>query len=155
MNDMKLIARVLFALCPLVVMATWAQAADLPAGTRSDEEQIKTLETQLVQAQMKGDISAIENYYADDCWIIHSDGKPSTKAEEIANLKAGSLKYESIDVRNEKIRIYGDTAIVNLDVSFKGAISGKPYNGDLRRTQVWVKQDGNWKTVAYQVTRIQ
>jgi len=155
MKDIRIIARAMFALCLLVVTATWAQGADLPASAKSDEEQIKNLEKQQVQAQMKGDTSFIDKYYADDCWIIHSDGTQATKAEEVANLKSGSLKYESIDVRDEKVRILGPTAIVNLQLSFKGAVNGKPYSGEIRRTQVWAKQKGNWKVVVYHVTRVQ
>jgi len=56
------------------------------------EEQIKTLQAEIVQASLKGDTSAFEKFYADDATIIHSDGTLVTKAQEIENLKSGSLK---------------------------------------------------------------
>jgi hypothetical protein len=44
-----------------------------------NEEQIKTLQAQLVQAFLKGDTSFIDRYYADDITIIHGDGKLSQR----------------------------------------------------------------------------
>jgi len=57
-------------------------------------------------------------------------------------------------VRDSKIRVYGDTAVVTSLLFFKGTTSGKPFSGDVRSTRVWVKQKGNWKCVAFQVTRV-
>lgn len=123
-------------------------------GSGDVEQQIKVLSDQMIEAQLKADTSYFEKNYADDATIIHGNGKLFTKAEEIADLKSGSLKYESIDTRERKIHVYGHTAVVSFLLSFKGAVSGKPYSGDLRRAVVWVKQNGNWKIVAYQVTRV-
>lgn len=130
-------------------------AAPLASGQGgAAEQQISALSDQVIQAQLKNDPSFFEKYYADDISIIHGDGTVWTKAQEIANLKSGSLKYGSVETRDRKIHVYGDTAVVTFLISFKGVVGGKPYNGDLRRTMVWVKQNGNWKTVAYQVTRV-
>jgi ketosteroid isomerase-like protein len=157
------------------VLPAWGQGGNPPASTKESgqtsgkgvtaveqtykgggnaEEQIKALTTQLVQAELKGDTSFLEKYYADDCWITHGDGKLTTKGEEVASLKSGATKYESVDVRDQKIRTYGDTAIVNSETSVKGTVNGKPYSGDVRTTRVWVKQKGNWKAVTFQVTRV-
>lgn len=147
MKNVKLFALVLVAVCLLVVPLAWSQGGNA-------EEQIKTLQTQLVQADLKGDTSFFEKYFAGDCTVIHGDGKLSTKAEEIANLKSGALKFESIDVRDQRIRTYGDTVVSTALFSVKGTINGKPYGGDVRRISVWVKHKGDWKLVAYGVTRI-
>ena len=118
------------------------------------EEEIRTLQAQELQARLKGDTSFFEKYYADAATIIHNDGTVSTKAQEIANLKSGSQKYESISVNEQKIHTYGDTAVVNSESSVKATTSGKPNSGDVRTTRVWVKQQGNWKVVLYQITRV-
>jgi len=118
------------------------------------EQQISALTDQVTQAQLKADTSFLEKYYAEDVAIIHSDGRVSTRAEEIENLKSGTLKFESIEILQRKIRVYGDTAVVTVLVSFKGVVGGKHTQWrPLRGTAVWVKQNGDWKVVAYQVTR--
>jgi uncharacterized protein (TIGR02246 family) len=147
MKNVKPIALALVTICLLVVPLAWSQGGNA-------EQQIKTLQTQLVQAVQKGDTSFLEKYYARDCYIIHGDGKLTTKGEEIENFKSGALKYESVDVRDQKIRIYGDTAVVNTLASVKATVNGRPVSGDFGNTQVWVKQKGNWKSVAFQSTRV-
>ena len=85
---------------------------------------------------MNDDTSFFEKYYADDYTGIHSDGKLTTKAQEIENFKSGARKYESIDVREIKIRAYGDTAVVVLLISLKGTYGGKSFSADSRVTRV-------------------
>ena len=139
----------------LAVVAICLLAAPLALGQGgSVEQQIAALSDQMIQAQLKADTSYFEKHYADDATIVHGTGKLFTKAEEIADLKSGSLKYETNEARERTIRVYGDTAVLSLLISYKGTVSGKPFSGDLRRTVVWVKQKGNWKIVAYQVTRL-
>jgi uncharacterized protein (TIGR02246 family) len=147
MKSVELTALVLVTICLLVVPLAWSQGGNI-------EEQIKTLQTQLVQAVQKGDTSIFEKYYARDCYIIHGDGKQTTKAEEIEDFKSGALKYESIDIRDQKIRIYGDTAVVNSLASVKATVKGKLVSGDLRAIFVWVKLKGSWKEVAFQTTPV-
>jgi uncharacterized protein (TIGR02246 family) len=147
MKNVEPIALALVTICLLVEPLAWSQGGNA-------EQQIKTLQTQLVQAVQKGDTSFFEKYYARDCYIIHGDGKQTTKAEEIEDFKSGALKYESIDMRDQKIRIYGDTAVVNTLASVKATVNGKPISGDFRAIFVWVKQKGNWMSVAFQSTRV-
>jgi len=121
---------------------------------RNAQQEIKALQAQDVQAILKSDTSVMEKYYSDDYIAIHGDGKLTTKAREIENFKSGVTKYDSITVREAKIRIYGDTAVVNALASIRATFNGKAYTGDVRNTRVWVKQNGNWKLVLFQATRV-
>ena len=103
MKSMRIIAPVLVAVCLLVVPVAWSQGGNV-------EQQIAALDDQVVQAYLKADTGFMEKYFADDYTAVHSDGKLTTKAQEIENCKSGALKHESMDVRERKIRVYGDTA---------------------------------------------
>ena len=147
----------------LAVVAIYLLAAPLVLGQGEKtgkakggtvEQQIKALSDQAIQAQLKGDTSAFEKFYADDATIIHSDGTLVTKAQEIENLKSGSLKYESISVLEQKIHIYGETAVAISHTSVKATVSDKPYSSDARNTRIWVKRKGNWQLVLFHVTRV-
>ncbi len=136
-----------FSVCLLAAPFVAAQGDDV-------EQQISRLSDEMIQANLKDDTNFYEKYYADDATIVHGNGKLFTKDQELADLKSGSLKYESIDIRERKIRVYGDTAVVNFLLTFKGSLGGQPFPAtDLRRTVVWVRQSGAWKVVAWQVTR--
>jgi len=176
MKNVKPVIFVLFAFSFLVAPLVWGQGANPTAGRKESEntsgrgmtavehtfqsgggtveQEIKTLQAQDVQAILKGDTSFLEKYYADDYIAIHGNGMLSTKAEEIENFKSGATKYDSISVREAKIRTYGDTAVVNALASVKATFNGKPYIGDVRNTRVWVKQNSTWKLVLFQATRL-
>jgi ketosteroid isomerase-like protein len=96
----------------------------------------------------------LEKHYADDYIPIHGDGTLTTKAQEIENFKTGATKYDSITLREAKIRIYGDTAVVNAWASVKTVVNGRPYSGGVRNTRVWVKSSGSWRRVLFQTTRV-
>lgn len=144
----------------LALVATYLLAPPLALGQSTKgggnvEQQIKVLTDQMAQAQLKGDTSFYEKYYADDVLVIHSPGTLGTKAEEIGDLKSGALKYDSYEVRDIKIHAYnGDTAVVDYVASTKGVLKGKAFNGDFRVSRVWIKQKGNWKVVLFQTARI-
>lgn len=131
-----------------------AAAQTTDAAVPNTQQEIKSLQGVILQAILKGDTGVMEKYYADDYIAIHGDGKLTTKAQEIENFKSGVTKYDSITVREAKIRIYGDTAVVNALASVKNIVNGQPYIGDVRNTRVWVKQNGGWKLVGFQATRV-
>jgi ketosteroid isomerase-like protein len=139
------------------LFSVWLLAAPLALAQDGNvEKQISALSDAMIQANLKEDSNFYQKYYAEDATIVHGNGKLFTKAQEIADLKSGSLKYESIDVREKTIHVYGDTAVVHILLTFKGLLSGKPFGPiDLRRTVVWLKQKGDWKIVAWQVTRVE
>jgi ketosteroid isomerase-like protein len=109
---------------------------------------------QVTAAMLKADTNSLEKLLADDFTAIHTNGALFTKAQEIENVKSGAIKWDKSDVQELKIRVYGHTAVTTMLVSFKGTISGNSYSGTNRATRVWVKQNGTWKCVSYQVTRV-
>jgi hypothetical protein len=102
MRNVNLFAFALFSGCLLAAPLALGQGGDV-------EQQISALSDEMIQANLRGDTSFYEKYYADDATIVHGNGKLFTKEQDIADLKSGSLKYESIVVRERKIHVYGDT----------------------------------------------
>jgi ketosteroid isomerase-like protein len=144
MKSMRTIVPAVLVVCLLVAPLAWGQDGNV-------EEQIKTLSEQLSKAYVKGDTSFFEKYLADDYLGINASSQPYTKTE---SLKPGAVKYDSFDVHEMKIRVYGDTAVVTSLTSSKGAFGGKPFSGDFRTIRVWVKQKDGWKLVAFQSTQV-
>jgi ketosteroid isomerase-like protein len=91
---------------------------------------------------------------ADDYTFITLRGELRTKAEIVKGFRSGSFKYDSREISDLNVRVYGDTAIVTGRSNQKGKEDGKDYSGDYRFTRVYVKQDGHWRTVALQTTII-
>jgi uncharacterized protein (TIGR02246 family) len=148
----------LFLIAVLIVSSLPAivAAQGQNAGTAlSTEQQIKALEEERNQAILSGNASALERMTADDYTFITLRGELRTKSEILKGFQSGSFKYESREISDLNVRVYGDTAVVVGRSIQKGAENGRDYSGDYRFTRVYVKQNGRWVTVALQTTPIQ
>ena len=132
--------------------AAWSQEKKAGSGT---EKAIVGLEQQIRRAVIKGDTSILERYLADDYVGIGPNGDAADKSKTIQELKDGTVKYSAIDVTEENVRMYGDTGIYNGRGDVKLTINGQPQTADVRVTIVWLRQNGQWKRVSFQATRVQ
>lgn len=147
----------LFLIAVLIVSLPAIVAAQgQNAGTAlSTEQQIKALEEERNRAILSGNAAAMDRMTADDYTFITLRGELRTKSEILKGFQSGSFKYESREISDLNVRVYGDTAVVVGRSIQKGAENGKDYSGDYRFTRVYVKQRGRWVTVALQTTPIQ
>jgi hypothetical protein len=99
------IALVLITLSLFVVPMAWSQG--------NAEQQIKTLLDQTIAAQLKADTKFFEKIDADDYTTIRGDGSVLTKVQEIEGFKSGVIKYETADLKDVKVRVYGNTAVTS------------------------------------------
>ena len=67
---------------------------------------------------------------------------------------SGNTQWE-ISFADEKMRVYGNAAVVTGRGTFNGVRSGAPVNRVIRFTTVWVKREGAWQLVSYQATPIE
>jgi len=116
------------------------------------EKTITQLEDAGRDAALKSDPSWAEKNVADDLVRINVEGKLLNKDQFIDNIK--KTKFESLDFADRKVRIYGNSAIVNLIANVKGTSDGKDISGTNRVTRVWTKIKGQWKLVNFQSTRV-
>jgi ketosteroid isomerase-like protein len=125
-------------------------------GTNSREEEtireIMDLERQAKEAALKRDASFSEKTLADDYVAISPLGQVITKADTIAARKTAQLRYDSIDISEMVVRLYGNTAVVTARAEVKGKELGEEFSGPYRFTRVWVRRNGHWLTVSYQAT---
>ena len=104
---------------------------------------------------MKADEAALTRLLADDLTYVHSNANLQTKAQFIADLKSGAIKYLSI-VPTEadwKVRIVGDTAIVIGTAAVHVVDHGADLTFRIRYTNVHVNRGGRWQMLAWQSTK--
>jgi ketosteroid isomerase-like protein len=121
----------------------------------SAEREIESLEKTRNEAVLHGDVTALDRMTSDDYTFITLKGELRTKADILKGFASGSFHYESRQISDLKVRLYGDTAVITGRSVQKGMENGKDYSGDYRFTRVYVKEKGRWLTVALQTTLIQ
>ena len=119
---------------------------------KEGEEEIKKLEFTLADLLMKRDLETYATYNAEDYVRIDSQGGLKTRDEILAELK--SSKPSSLKPDNLKVRIYGDTAILNGHLRWKGSVKGKDIARESLFRKVFVKRDGRWYMVNNQGTLV-
>jgi hypothetical protein len=114
--------------------------------------EIVDMERLAKEASLKRDVDFSERTLADDYVAITPLGQVATKQDSVSARKSRQLRYETINVSDMVVRIYGDMAVVTARADVKGQQLGEDFSGPYRYTRVWVRRSGHWQTVSYQAT---
>ena len=118
------------------------------------EDQIMDLENKGKEAALKGDASFLEQYLADDYMGVSGMGNVADKNQSIEDRKNGTMKYDSIDLSDQKVRVYGNTALATGTGNIKANYKGQDVTGTYRYVRVYIKEGGKWKVEHFQATRV-
>jgi ketosteroid isomerase-like protein len=125
------------------------------AKTSSVEDQIKKQEQNWAHATVKEGAAAVDQYEADDIIDTDPSGRVTDKTQDKTDLNSGDLKFQSIELSDLKVHVYGDAAVAAGTSTLKGTYKGQDISGTYRFTDVWVKRNGKWQAVASQSTKLQ
>src|SRR6266404_722751 len=114
------------------------------------EQEIRKLEEEMTQTEMRLDVEALDRIYADDIMVTAPIGicvdKPAVMTEiRQAAAKAVIGKYDKTDL---KVRAYGDTAVTSYRMAAEATFEGKEIKHQMCITNVWMKRNGHWQIVA-------
>jgi ketosteroid isomerase-like protein len=105
------------------------------------------------EAMRKGDWAGLDAALANDLTYVHSTARLESKAEHIANLRAGKPNYRGIAPRDRRARVHGDIGVVNGVSEMHVENSGKEQRFTVRYLAVYQKSGGAWRMIAWQSTR--
>jgi ketosteroid isomerase-like protein len=133
-----------------------------PAHDNSDVEQaVMDAQRRWEKAFKQFDPESIQSLLAEDDLQTDFRGVFQDKAGWLqdfkhvaARVRSGVTKWES-SFDDEKVRTYGNAAVVTGRLTGKGVVRGAPVNHVVRFTTVWVKRKGAWQLVSWQATPIE
>lgn len=137
------------ALWILLLMASIASAQAANVG-----DEILKIDARRFVAMTRADLAELDRILADDLTYTHSTGNTETKKEFVAAIESGTLKYLSIESDENKVRVYGDTAIINGRAKVKVSSRGQEQAFTIRFIDVYTKRNGKWQMVAWQSSRL-
>ena len=114
--------------------------------------EVVDMERQAKEASLHRDATFSQRTLADDYLAITPLGQVTTKQDTLSARRSGQLRYESIDVTDMVVRVYGDMAVVTARADVRGHQLGEDFSGPYRYTRVWFRRNGHWQTVSYQAT---
>lgn len=117
-------------------------------GNANDEQAVRQVIENLQKALQAGDATALDSIYADGYTFTGVDGAMSTKAQRLAAIKSGKLKYKSLNLEPVKIQMYGDAAVAIFNGEAKFVPSNEKLDGKFVTTATFIKSNGRWMQAA-------
>ena len=105
-------------------------------------------------AMVSGERAALEAIAADQLSYGHSGGLIETKAQFVEKIASGASDFVTIDLKNQTLRVSGNTAIVRHELHATTNDSNKPGEVHLRVMLVFQKQGKEWKLLGRQAVKI-
>jgi ketosteroid isomerase-like protein len=123
-------------------------------GRSEDEQTLIRIQREWAEARVKGDSSYARSIEANDCTIVWPDGSIGNKQQDLQTM-IGDIVFTEFKIDDLGVRLYGDTGIV----VGQGTIRAHKGKQDLLRgkfvwTDTFVKQGGEWKVLASQITPV-
>ena len=101
-------------------------------------------------ALRKNDLEKLSQIYSDDYMLVRPDGSTLSKAQILDDLKIHAMRFSSIELTNEKIRIYGSVGILTGDSKITAVRDGKESQTSFRLVAVYYKKNNRIELVHFQ-----
>ena len=112
------------------------------------------LDNRRQQAMLRGDIDAVEPLLGSTLRYVHASGIDEDRTVYLERLRSGHYRYLDMEPIRRDFRRFGDTVTVNGEMRIHLISNGAEKDFKGRYLQVWALQDGDWKMVAWQTTRL-
>ena len=132
----------------LTAIAVQADSPSAPdARQPSAEAEVRALEQQWVEAELRRDAGAVAELLDDQFLVVFGAGKPIDKAQFVKAVP--SFTSTSQVLSDQIVRVAGDTAIViGRDTAEGTHHDGSHYTETARYISTYIKRQGHWRAHA-------
>ena len=130
-----------------VVLLLAAPARSASAAIAEDEKAVAALDKQYQAAVAKNDAVTMDRILADDFILVTGKGKVFTKADLLKEAREAKTTYERQDDTDQRVRVYGDAAVVTARLRAKGTGEGEPFEYSLWFSDTYVRTPSGWRYV--------
>jgi len=137
-------------ICAITLLGCLTLSVNLNAQAGGDvADQIKQLQQQATDAQMKNDVSWAQQHLADGFIAGHSWGQWQTKDEFIKDLQGKKNKWKSGNISDVNVATFGaNTAVAHYKFTYDADISGTHRARTVICSDTWVNDTGTWKSAS-------
>ncbi len=127
-------------------------SSSLAGSAADDEEMVAALDTQYQEAVKNNDVATMDRILDDRFVLVTGLGKTYTKVELLEEARSKRMTYERQEDSQQKVRVWGDTAVVTALLWAKGTEGGKPFDYKLWFSDIYVRTTSGWRYAFAQST---
>ena len=119
------------------------------------ERQLAQLERQRFEAMTEKNVEFLDGVLADELTYGHSNGLIESREDHLRNITSGDITYLEMEPLEMDVRSFRRSAVITGLLRVKGLYRGKEFDIRLRYTDVYQKQKGRWRLVAWQSVKVE
>jgi uncharacterized protein (TIGR02246 family) len=133
----------------MITVLALATTSKLNASPEEDAKTVAALDTKYQAAVKANDAATMDQIFADDFVLVTGRGKVFNKADLLDSARKKEVTYERQDEEPEsqKVRVWGDTAVVTALLWIKSVQGGKPADYKLWFSDTYVRTPSGWRYV--------
>jgi ketosteroid isomerase-like protein len=133
----------------MIIIVSLGTATDLNASSEEDAKTVAALDTKYQAAVKANDAATMDQILADDFVLVTGRGKVFSKADLLESARKKEVTYERQDEEpgSQKVRVWGDTAVVTALLWIKSVREGKPSDYKLWFSDTYVRTPAGWRYV--------
>ena len=137
----------------VVIMGFITGTGSIQSASREDDAAtVAALDREYQAAVKRNDAAAMDRILADDFVLITGRGQTVTKADLLRAARNKTSVYEQQDEIEQKVRVWGDTAVVTALLWIKGTSDDKPFERKLWFSDTYVRTAKGWRYVLGQAS---
>ena len=119
-----------------------------------NEQMIIDLDKKRMTAMAQKDVAALKNMLCKGLIYTHSSGRQDTKQSLIDGMESGSTVYTSMVPSEVKAQDLGNAVVLTGVAAISVNSGGKPNSFRVRFTDVYENQNGTWRMITWQSTKL-
>jgi ketosteroid isomerase-like protein len=127
------------ALLLSAMLARAGEAEDVAALIATDQRQ--------QHAYVARDWAALDEIFTDDYVLVLWNGAERSKADVLREAAKPDSRWEINETSGWKVRVHGDTAIVQAQLHQKGTSGGQAFDSVVGFSDTYVRENGKWRNV--------
>jgi len=133
----------------MIIPLSLATATNLNASSDEDAKTVAALDTKYQAAVKSNDAATMDQILVDDFVLVTGRGKVFNKADLIETARKKEVSYERQDEEpgSQKVRVWGDTAVVTALLWIKGVQALKPIDYKLWFSDTYIRTPAGWRYV--------
>jgi hypothetical protein len=100
------------------------------------------------------DFATLEQLYSDRYMLVRPDGSVLTKEQVLKDLREHGLTFQSIELRNEEVRLFGSVAILTGESTTVSSRNGSEFRGHFRLIAAYAQEGTAVRLVHFQSTNL-